>query len=212
MHNEQLIMNNGHDQLHLFTEEEPSKKVDLTLELLTQFWHQSFIVEGYESRVDAEAARVRGEGILKLYFDWWQQQDAQVLAVEKGFTLDLDGFVLSGRFDRVEKQGNEICVIDYKTSKPRTQQQVDEDLQLSIYALACEQVFAQPCASLSFLFLNEDGMHQLSTTRSAEQLQAAAQVMQELDKDILQGLFEPTPSATVCGRCPYKNVCEAAIL
>lgn len=213
IYNAQLIMKNTADQLHLFMEEESSQDIqELTVDVLLQFWHQSFVVEGYSSRVDADEARRRGERILQLYFDWWQQHHQPVLIVEKGFTLQFGDLQLTGRFDRVEEGADGIHVIDYKTSKPRTQQQVDEDLQLSIYAIACQEVFGKPCSSLSFLFLNENEISPVQTQRSTQELAQASQIIQQLDQHILDAMFAPTPADSTCAHCPYRNVCDAAIL
>lgn len=201
------------DQLKLFMndDEEPTEQKPLSLETLLYFWRQSFVVEGYPSRVEAQEAMLRGEKILELYFAWWQQAERQVVAVEKGFTLDVDGLRLAGRFDRIEAAADSLKVYDFKTSRPRNQTEVDADLQLSIYAIACEEVFKRPCASLSFLFLNPEGIQEISTTRTAEQLEAARQYIKTIDHEILSGHWQPTPGVEVCGRCAYKNVCPAAI-
>lgn len=206
--NNQQPIQNG--QISLFTEEVPEKQ-PLTLEALIELWHQSFIVQGYDSRHDADTARQRGEHILKQYYEYWQQQASEPVAVERGFTITIGNHALSGRFDRVERTQHGIHVIDFKTGKPRPQAEVDADLQLSIYALAVQEVFGEPCAGLSLLFLRETGIEEQSTIRSSEQLTVAAEYIASLSDAISLGDFTPTPGAEVCGRCPYKNICSASL-
>ena len=68
---------------------------------------------------------------------------AQAVAVEAGFTLEIDpgdggapiGF--NGRIDRIDRHPDgSIEIIDYKTGRTKTQREVDGDDQLSAYAFA----------------------------------------------------------------------------
>ncbi len=197
------------DQLALFTEEKTEHE-SLSIDVLLDLWHQSFIVEGYESKEDADFARRKGEKILKYYYDWWNQSQREVLAIEKGFSIDIDMNTIKGRFDRVERIDGNIVVIDYKTSGVRPQEEVDTDLQLSIYALACEQVFGEPCTDLLLLFLREDGITEVKTQRSLQQLAEAQEIISSLTEGIDEGQFDATPSESTCTRCPYRGVCDIA--
>jgi len=200
----------GIDQLRLFTQEDSAHHLPLAVETLLEFWHSSFIVEGYGTRVEADMARLRGEEIMQYFFDWWQQREHDVLFVEKGFSLAVDGQKITGRLDRVEKAEGGLKIIDYKTSAVRSQNQADADLQLSVYALACEQSLKQPCSELSFLFLSEEGVTEVVTARTAGQLQDAAKQIRLLEECITSGDFRPTPGREVCRCCPYSNVCDVA--
>ena len=83
-------------------------------------------------------------------------QEAERLANKKGFKVDADDIELSGRFDRVEEEETGVHIIDFKTSASRTQEEVDADLQLSIYALAAKQSLKKPFSRPPLLFLFED--------------------------------------------------------
>ncbi len=199
------------DQLTLFMEE-PEEKQPLTLELLIDLWHQSFIVQGYESKIDGDRARAKGEVLMQLFFEWWSTKKREVLAIEKGFSIEVDINTIKGRFDRVEQSDNGVLVIDYKTGSLRTQEEVDNDLQLSIYALACTEVFEKPCTELLLMFLHEDGITEVKTTRSNEQLQKAKEEIGKLSEGIDDELFEPLPSESACNRCPYRGICESSVV
>ena len=199
------------NQLQLFIEEEPDEKPELAAGLLVELWHQSFIVEGYASKEDADIARTKGEQIMKLFFNWWSQKQRTVQAIETGFHWESpDGFVVRGRFDRVEKTADGIRIIDFKTGALRTQEEVDVDMQLSMYALAAQDAFGLPCTELSLLFLREDGITEVQTSRTPKQLEQAVQEMDSLVEGIDMDNFEPTPSKAVCSRCPYRGICDVA--
>jgi DNA helicase-2/ATP-dependent DNA helicase PcrA len=198
------------DQLTLFIEPDIVFHSPLSVFHLIELWHQSFIVQGYASKVDGDKARAKGEVLMKHFFEWWSAQPRTVLTVETGFVVgDANA---RGRFDRVEQNGNESHVIDFKTGGLRTQEEVDADLQLSIYALAAEQEFGMPCTKLTLMFLHEDGITEVHTSRSDGQLAEAMQQIDTLGGGIEDEQFDPTPSLGACGRCPYKGVCDAAIL
>ncbi len=205
--------NNGSkngNQLEMFEEEKISTSEELSVQLLIDLWRGSFIVEGYETRIEADMAMLKGEKILRMYYEWWKQSEHKIVAVEKGFKLEIDGAELAGRFDRVEFFGDGVKVIDYKTSVVRTQEFVDADLQLSVYALACEEVFHLPCTVLSFLFLREDGIFEVETHRNENQLQDAIAQIHSVNEYVESRNFRPTPSRGTCRKCPYKNVCDVA--
>ena len=209
----ELLLSHGSDaQLPLFTHEQEKNDEALTDDLLLKLWHQSFIVEGYDSHVRAEEARRRGEKVMRQFYAWWSMEDREVVAVEKGFKVMVgDAVMLSGRFDRIEKTPDGVSVIDYKTTAPRSQKEVDADLQLSIYALACAEVFGMPCTELTLLFLREEEWVERKTQRSEDALQEAKHVITNVGARIEAHDFAPTPHETVCRRCPYKGVCDASV-
>ncbi len=199
------------DQLKLFMEEPVAKPQPLTIETLLTLWHQSFIVEGFESRLDADFGRKRGEPMMEQYFTWWSKEPRDLLLVEKGFAVTINNETITGRFDRLENTEGGIRVIDYKTSRPRTQEQVDADLQLSIYAHAVEQSFGKVCTELVLLFLREEeGLLEVKTTRNASQLKDAFRQIGMMESQIASGDYHPDPSVEKCRVCPYRSVCPSS--
>ena len=204
-------------QLALFLEEEEQKTAPLTIETLLDLWHRSFIIEGYASKTDADNARVRGEKLMRHFFTWWSVHQRDVVAIEQGFTVTLPGsteYSIRGRFDRIEKDKDTegLHVIDFKTGSLRTQEETDADLQLSMYAIAAEQIFAMPCTRLTLLFLREDGVEEVHTTRSEDHKHKASKNIHVLATGIDDRDFAPTPSKKKCTHCPYRGICDAAIL
>ncbi|MCF7844406.1 MAG: PD-(D/E)XK nuclease family protein [Kiritimatiellales bacterium] len=217
----------GQDQMVLFDKtsheynDDNPDPLHPTPNTLLEFWHQSFIINTYASRVEADFARERGERLMEQFYAWSHLRSSsfggqgsgevwKVIAVEKSFSIDVNGSVLKGRFDRVESDGDSIRVIDFKTSPPRSQDQVDADLQLSIYAMAIEEIYKQPCGELMFLFLSDEGVVERSTTRSENQLNDARKQIKTIEDNMDSKDFHPTPSAGVCRCCPYKGVCDVA--
>ena len=167
-------------------------------------------VEGYATRADADAARERGKRVLTHFYEWWSREDRNIEAIEKGFSSQAGNQTVTGRFDRIERTAEGLHVIDFKTYAPRSQEAVDSDLQLSLYALAVTGVYNEPCTQLTLLFLREDGVVEQSTTRTEAQLQKAQERIAKNGEQIEQGDYPPLPEPTKCSRCPYRNVCPAA--
>lgn len=202
------------DQIPLFAPEQSGidrgHEGPLSVDRLVELWHQSFIFDTYPTRFEAEFARKRGEELLKQFFLWWSAAPRKVIGVEKAFSLDLDGLSVAGRLDRIEEQEGGLHIIDFKTGAPCTQVEADADLQLSLYALACIELFGRPCRALTLLYLAEDGVIERATARSPVQLKDA-QTQIRLIRDRMDSRnFQPTPSVAVCRRCPYRGVCDVA--
>jgi len=201
------------NQLPLFNEEAAQPvNVELTLAQLLELWRGSFLFDTYKTRVEADYAFRRGEALMRHFFDWWVAEPRVVLAVEKTFSLSLDDTILGGRLDRVEQCGNGMHIIDFKTSAPADQESVDADMQLSLYALAAKELFSDPCAKLTMMYLREDGVSERATHRSEGQLKDTITQVHALRERIVQQDFHPTPSADTCRCCPYRGVCDVAAM
>jgi superfamily I DNA/RNA helicase/RecB family exonuclease len=190
---------------------------------------------------DAQAAehyRTRAQPALRRFFDREVASLAHAVDFEVGFTLELrprtgdqesggDGERLDrpseppvrfyGVIDRIDRHPDgTIEITDYKTGRPRSQAQVDEDLQLSAYALALAEGAVRdpvtgdrlpPASRLTLYFTETD--QAISTTRSAEQLEAFKEQVVEVAGRIRSGDFAATPSYFACGRCDYRLLCPS---
>ncbi len=199
--------------LTLFTEDHPhDQSLDLTLTTLLSLWRQSFIAEGYGSRAEMDARFRDGEEALRHYFRWWQSVKRNVLAIEKGFSLpvpETEGLKLTGRFDRVERTDGGITVIDYKSSGPRPEATLATDLQLSVYAIAAEEMWDEPVHSLMILSVTAEGITEQTTTRTKAELRDALKSIRILAERIGSKEYGPTPAPDLCRHCPYRDICAA---
>ncbi|MDA0375837.1 MAG: PD-(D/E)XK nuclease family protein [bacterium] len=200
------------NQLALFADVSEETPLSLTASTLSLLWHQSFIVQGYDSKEDADSARKKGEVLMQKFFDWWEKEQREVLVIEKGFSIEVDIDIVKGRFDRIERTNGKLIIIDYKTGGIRTQEEVDTDLQLSIYALACEEILGEKCDELVLMFLQADGITEVHTSRTEAQLNTAREIIGSISERIDDENFEPTPSESACKRCPYRGVCAASVV
>ena len=212
----------------------------LTADSLRSLWHESFVHAGYESKVAADFDRIRGETLVVQFYEWWQKEERRVIGVEKGFKISMENAsrrparhpeevrseaenrlegssrspqhdVIAGRFDRVEElDDGTLRIIDFKTFKVRSQEEVDQDLQLSLYALAAKEELKKDVSELVMLFLVDESLMEVVTTRGAGELRTAAKTIELLSERLESRDYAPTPSREKCRGCPFRRICDVA--
>ena len=131
----------------------------------------------------------------------------KVLHTEEGFEIGMGATTVVGRIDRVDEVGDgSVVITDYKTGKPQTQDDADESLQLSIYALAARVKWGYRADLLVFYNLTENSA--IATQRSDVQLEEAKMKVQAVAENIAAGEFDPKPGFH-CDWCAYRNLCPA---
>jgi len=131
----------------------------------------------------------------------------EVLHTEEWFEIQIGMGIVAGRIDRIDRApGNRVVVIDYKTGKPKSQEDADDSLQLSIYALAAREKWGYDTDQLAFYNLEENSL--VITRRSEAELQEARFKVDEVARNIADGKFEANPGFH-CRFCAYKNLCPA---
>jgi RecB family exonuclease len=192
-------------------------------EALKQAFDASWQPRNFADAQAAEHYARRAEPALRRFYEREIANLAEAVAFEAGFTLQLPGeeteapVLLYGIIDRIDRHADgSIEITDYKTGKPKSQKDVDEDEQLSAYALAMSlgAVFdpqtkrpLPPAGKLTLYFTETD--QALSTTRTREQLDAFRESVLEKARRIRSGDFTATPDMWRCGRCDYRLICPS---
>jgi DNA helicase II / ATP-dependent DNA helicase PcrA len=131
----------------------------------------------------------------------------RVLHTEEHFEVKVGTATVAGRIDRIDDLGNgRVVIVDYKTGKPRAQEDADDSLQLSIYAMAAREKWGYEAERLVFYNLGENSA--TATRRDRLQLEGARAKVQEVADRIAEGDFDPTPGYH-CRFCSYRNLCPA---
>ena len=132
-------------------------------------------------------------------------QSAEVLHTEQSFEIRVGPTTVVGRIDRIDSRPDgTVSIVDYKTGKARDQEDADESLQLSLYAIAAQEKFGYKVGSLSFY--NMEGNVAVVTMRSEADLLAARQRVEAAAKGIAEGIFEPK-TGIHCSFCAYRSLC-----
>jgi DNA helicase-2/ATP-dependent DNA helicase PcrA len=178
------------------------------LELLDAGWRRSGLGEAEPERALLEKARTA----LRSYHARLQEQDSEPVWFERQFSFRLGPHHLRGRVDRVDRlaagaaEGYEL--IDYKTSRPKTAEQLADDVQLSLYALAAREAWQLESSRQAYYYVLDD--LRVPVPRTERDAEAVKDIVLEVGEGILSQAFEPTPSPAACGICDYRIVCPAA--
>lgn len=129
----------------------------------------------------------------------------QVLETERRFKVEIGGAKVKGRFDRIDLLANgDVAIIDFKTGRAKTQDDADDSLQLSVYALAAAKELGRTVSSL--VFINLENGTAIESRRTAKQLSEAEEQVRTIASKIAAGEFDPRPSGA-CLWCSYQTIC-----
>jgi DNA helicase II / ATP-dependent DNA helicase PcrA len=129
----------------------------------------------------------------------------QVLHTEESFEIHVGPVTVVGRIDRIDQRADgTVAVIDYKTGKARDQEDADESLQLSVYAIAAREKWGYNVGALIFQNLEENVP--VITTRSEADLIAVRGRVENVAKKIAEGVFQ-AKMGVHCNFCAYRSLC-----
>jgi len=131
----------------------------------------------------------------------------EVLHTEEWFDVQIAGTNVAGRIDRMDRMPDgSVAIVDYKTGKARSQEDADESLQLSIYAIAAHQKWGYRVGEL--VFHNLEGSVAVVSKRAEFQLEEARDRVQAVARGIAEGNFQPKPDFH-CTFCSFRGLCPA---
>ena len=129
----------------------------------------------------------------------------QVLHTEEPFEIRIGDTVVAGRIDRIDRLNDgTVAIVDYKTGKPRVQENADESLQLSVYAIAAQEKWGYKVGSL--VFYNLDGNIPVVSTRSASDLLTAREKVKKAGEGIANNVFDAKIGGH-CNFCAFRSLC-----
>ena len=130
-----------------------------------------------------------------------------VLHTEEWFEVQIAGTKVAGRIDRIDQAADgSIAIVDYKTGKARSQEDADESLQLSIYAMAAREKWGYRVGAL--VFHNLEGNVPIFSKRTEFQLSEARDRVLAVARGIAEGNFQPKPDFH-CSFCAFRGLCPA---
>jgi len=178
--------------------------MDEVMAIFNREWSSAGFPDDYQEQEYRKAGREQ----LTSFHETYSAAPAEVMYQEKSFELPLENNVtITGRIDQVNRiDGDAVEIIDYKTGKPRDAKKANEDLQLSIYALAAREVLELEPKRLVLYYLMSN--EAVATTRDAKSLAGAKKKIGEVADQIRAGDFPAKPGFG-CGYCDFKPLCPA---
>ena len=176
------------------------------LGLLDASWRRG----GFGDSEEERQLRGKAATALQRYHERFQADEAEPMWFERAFTFRLGPHLLRGRVDRVDRlPGGEYELIDYKTGRPKSQAQLAEDVQLSLYAVGAREAWSLQSSQQAYYYLLDDEKVSLPAD-DGDRGEWVRDVAVEVAEGILGQGFEPTPSYAACSVCDYRLMCPAA--
>ncbi|MDO8662018.1 MAG: ATP-dependent DNA helicase [Candidatus Omnitrophota bacterium] len=180
-------------------------------ELLDAF-KNSFDPQGFLDKAHQEERFRVGLEALNRFFHAEEERMKEPKFIEKDFSFMFAGNKITGRFDRVDEDGEEAVIVDFKTSEVKAQKIADkkasESLQLALYSLAYQNIFGKLPSRVELYFL-ESGIIG-SYAIEEEDLDAIKDKLKEVAEGIRKQNFEATPTYMACSYCAYNQICPFA--
>jgi putative RecB family exonuclease len=131
----------------------------------------------------------------------------EVLHTEEWFDVQMEGTKVAGRIDRMDRAADgAVTIVDYKTGKARPQEDADDSLQLSIYAIAAREKWGYRVGDV--LFHNLEGNVQVVSKRTDFQLEQARERVHSVAEHVAAGNFAPKLGFH-CTFCGFRGLCPA---
>lgn len=180
----------------------------MSQDALLAFFRDDLREAGIQDRYQHQLYETQGVQQLEDFLIACQRARApEVLHTEEFFEMRIGGSAVIGRIDRIDKLADgRVVITDYKTGKPQSQEDADESLQLSIYALAAREKWGYHADRLAFYNLEENTS--VITGRSDVQLREARLKVESVAANIAAGQFDAKPSFS-CRFCAYRSLCPA---
>jgi DNA helicase-2/ATP-dependent DNA helicase PcrA len=174
------------------------------LELFEACWRRG----GFGESAQELELHGKARAALVLYHGHLEAHEAEPVWFERSFSFKLGPHHLRGRVDRVDRLADGAYeMIDYKTGRPRTAEQLRDDVQLSLYALGARESWEVQAERLSYYYVLDDV--KVPVPSSEMDPGWIARVVAEVGAAILSERFEPTPSPATCALCDYRIACPA---
>jgi len=176
----------------------------------------TWVREGYRDEEQERAVFGRALGWLQSYLDGLDP-DHEPVAVERTVAAKTTVLALSGRADRIDRRGDELVIVDYKTGRSGLDSDDARGSQaLALYAFATERTFRRTChrVELHHLPTGAVAAHRHtpeSLARQVSRAEATAGDIVAAEKAVAAGTppdeaFPVRPSP-FCGWCDFRRVC-----
>ena len=181
-------------------------------EELLQVFETHWSSEGYLTRQHEELRLAQGQQTLRRFFREQQESPEQPSLIEEKFKFALDDILVVGRWDRVDDRGDDVVIIDYKSSDVQepaaANRQARESLQMLVYALAWRTVHGKLPTRVELRFLESGITGEARFTE--EDLDRARSLLRQAARGIRAREYPAKPQEHACRWCAFQAICPFA--
>ncbi len=202
-----------HNALAAWWREPYERRTPLSAAILVS---NGWITEGFRDAEQSLKWRDRAREMVSGYTATLDPSDEPV-GVERTVATRTSVMALSGRIDRLDRRGDELVVVDYKTGRrPLTSDDARGSLALAVYAVAASRVLRRPCHRVELHHLPTGEVVEWEHTDEslarhlsrADQIAAEAQEADEAYRagEATDETFAPSPGV-LCSWCDFRKHC-----
>ncbi|MGH2349542.1 MAG: ATP-dependent helicase [bacterium] len=189
-----------------------ARRQPVTLDELVRLYDRAWVNEGFISREHEDRRLDEGREVLARFFEFQESGGHVPTFVEAPFAFQVGTTRVKGRWDRVDLRGDDVVLIDFKTSDVRTQKDADrrarESLQLAIYALAYRETYGAVPTRLEMHFLGAQQVIVGQAVPDDEVLGQTIAVIQRAATGVRGQRFIATPDFyRACRFCAFASIC-----
>ncbi|MDR7475942.1 MAG: ATP-dependent DNA helicase [Armatimonadota bacterium] len=190
-----------------------ARRQPVTVEDVLAHFERAWVSEGFISREHEDQRLAEGKEVLTRFVEFQEASGHIPTFVEAPFSFQVGLTRVKGRWDRVDLRGDEVVLIDFKTSDVRAQRDADrrarESLQLAIYALAYREVYGILPTRLELHFLGPRGVLVGTAVPDQDLVGRTAEVIERVAAGIRAGRFGATPDYyRACRYCAFASICQ----
>jgi len=200
-----ILFHNVLERFHKEPPEHPGEGLGVLNRLFEAGWRRT----GFGSSDDELQFRDRAREALRLYWERERESEGEPVWLEKKFDFKVGDHHVRGRVDRVDRlPDGDYELIDYKTGERKSEEDLNDDLQLALYRMAAREAWGIEASTGSYYYVL-DAEKVPAPTRPDDAERVERTVLQ-VGEGILSQDFEPRPSPSVCSWCDYRLICPAA--
>ncbi|HXF82424.1 MAG TPA: ATP-dependent DNA helicase [bacterium] len=189
-----------------------ARRQRVTIDDLLAHFERAWINEGFISREHEDQRLEEGRAVLRQFYAHQEASGHIPTFVEAPFAFQVGTTRVKGRWDRVDLRGDEVVLIDFKTSDVRTQKDADrrarDSLQLAIYALAYREAYGAMPHRLELHFLGPQRVLVGTAAPDDDLLRETAAVIERVAAGIRAQQYVATPDFyRACRYCAFASIC-----
>ena len=182
-------------------------------EIALKDMHSNWISNAYESITQEEEYKKKGEQAIKNFIQrelQLKKEKRETIETENKFEIEIEGKRFIGYIDRTDKVGDNIEIMDYKTSNSmETEKKLVDNLQLGVYALAVKEKYKKFPHKVALWYLIHDKI--LALEFDKHNLEGTKQKILETTNKIEEGDFTAKPSNFACRFCDFNKICDKSL-
>ena len=185
-------------------------------EALPTLLKATWVGEGYRDDIQEREAFQRALAWLESYVAGLDADDEPV-GVERVVGAKTPILALSGRVDRIDRRGDELVIVDYKTGRAGlSTDDARGSRALALYAYAAERVFRRRCRKVELHHLPSQSVAghehtEESLARHLSRAEAAARDILDAERAVAEGADPdtafPTTPGSLCSWCDFRRSC-----